>query len=244
MVNLNSGDGLIVSHDLPVQSKITTASVEAPYLAVIISLDLSILRNLYEQVGEALDVGPDLHSLSSGPADDTLIDPIARYLALMDSPLDAEVLGPAILREIHYRLLLSPMGDMLRSLLSVDSHASRVSRAILKIRAEFNQTLKVEDLAQSVGMSQSSFHGHFKHLIGTIPLQYQKELRLIAARDLIRLGQHSVSSASFEVGYERSTHFSRDYRRKFGVLPSKDVATIPGNAENRPAVQTTSGGLL
>ena len=221
---LRAGDALVVSHDLPVQSKITAASKDQPYLALIISLDLSLIRSLYEKVGIHLDEGADARSLSSGPGEPELIEPIARYLALVNCPLDAEVLGPAILREIHYRLLMSPIGGMLRSLLAIDSHASRVSKAILKIRTEFRRTLTVAELAQTAGMSPSSFHGHFKHVTGTTPLQYQKDLRMIAARDLLRTGRHSVSAASFEVGYESPTHFTRDYQRKFGVSPSKDAS--------------------
>ena len=223
-VKLRAGDALVVSHDLPVQSKITSASAGKPYLALIITLELGMVRSLYEQVGSFSDEAPTARSLSAGRAAPSLIEPLARYLALMDHPLDAQVLGPAILREIHFRLLMSPMGDMLRNLLSIDSHASRVAKAIQRIRTEFRQPLTVAELAQSAGMSQSSFHGHFKLVTGTTPLQYQKDLRMITARDLLRAGRHNVSSASFEVGYESPTHFSRDYRRKFGLPPSKETA--------------------
>jgi AraC-like DNA-binding protein len=226
VTTLSAGDALIVSHDLPVQSKITMASAAEPYLALILSLDLSVVRSLYEQVGSHVHEVPDARSLSSGPADPGLIDGIARYIALQDAPLDAKVLGPSILREIHFRLLMSPTGGMLRSLLSVDSHASRVSKAILKLREEYRETLAVAVLAQVAGMSQSSFHGHFKLVTGTTPLQYQKDLRMIAARDLLRSGRQSVSEASFEVGYESPTHFSRDYQRKFGVTPSKEATAL------------------
>jgi AraC-like DNA-binding protein len=220
---LNAGDALIVSHDLPVQSKITIASTANPYVALILSIDLSVIRSLYEQVGSHAQEVPHARSLSSGPADPVLIEAIARYLALQNAPLDANVLGPAILREIHFRLLMSPIGGMLRSLLSVDSHASRVSKSILKLRAEFRENLAVAELAQVAGMSQSSFHSHFKLVTGTTPLQYQKDLRMITARDLLRAGQHGVSSAGYEVGYESPTHFSRDYQRKFGLAPSKEI---------------------
>lgn len=221
---LKAGDALIVSHDLPVQSRITMASDVEPYLALVLSLDLGVVRGLYEQVGRHVHETPQARSLSSGPAGPELIDAITRYLTLADAPLEASVLGPSVLREIHFRLLMSPMGGMLRSLLSVDSHASRVARAILKLRAEFRETLTVADLAQVAGMSQSSFHGHFKLVTGTTPLQYQKDLRMIAARDLLRTGRHSVSAASFEVGYESPTHFCRDYQRKFGLAPSREAA--------------------
>jgi len=223
VTKLGAGDALIVSHDLPVQSKITIASAPQPYLALILSLDLSLIRSLYEQVGSHVHEVPKARSLSSGPADPDLIDAVGRYLALQNEPLNAKVLGPAILREIHFRLLMSSTGGMLRSLLTVDSHASRVSKAILKLRAEFTETLGIADLAQVAGMSQSSFHGHFKLVTGTTPLQYQKDLRMIAARDLLRSGRHNVSAVSYEVGYESPTHFSRDYHRKFGVTPSTET---------------------
>lgn len=225
VTTLARGDALIVSHDLPVQSRITEATPDAPYLALILSLDLGTIRSLYQQVGSHLNDATDARSLSSAPADPTLIDTLGRYLALQDNPLDARVLGPAILREVHYRLLISPSGGMLRRLLSIDSHASRVSRAILKLRADFRETLAVADLAREAGMSPSSFHTHFKTVTGTTPLQYQKDLRMIAARDLLRAGRHSVSTASFEVGYESPTHFSRDYQRKFGMAPSRDTGS-------------------
>jgi transcriptional regulator GlxA family with amidase domain len=92
----------------------------------------------------------------------------------------------------------------------------------MHIKRDFQQNLSIQELAQLAGMSQSSFHGHFRQVTGTTPLQYQKDLRMIAARDLLRTGRHSVASASFEVGYESPTHFSRDYQRKFGIAPSKE----------------------
>ena len=223
-VELAEGDALLVSHDLPVTSKITKASPDAPYRALVLSLDLGILRSLYEQVGEAVSDVHDAKSLSASVADPAWVDPILRYLKLMDAPLDAQVLGPMILKEIHYRLLLSPIGGMLRNLLSVDSHASRVARSIQQIRANFREPLVVGELAEVAGMSQSSFYEHFKSVTGTSPLQYQKDLRMIEARALLERGVPSVSVAGFEVGYESLTHFSRDYSRKFGCSPKHHLA--------------------
>lgn len=218
-VELREGDVLLVSHDLPVASKITQASTERPYQALIFSLDLSILRSLYEQVGEAVSHKDHATSLSASKADPAWTEPMVRYLELMNTPIDARVLGPMILKEIHYRLLLSPIGGMLRNLLSVDSHASRIAKSIQWIRAKFREPLVVGALAQVAGMSQSSFHEHFKNVTGTTPLQYQKDLRMIEARTLLERGVPSVSFAGFQVGYESVTQFSRDYSRKFGCSP-------------------------
>lgn len=221
-VELRPGDALLVSHDLPVTSRITAASVEKPYLALILSLDLGLVRSLYDQVGDVPTTETPARSLCAGPADPAWLAPLVRYLGLIDDPLDAKVLGPAVLREIHYRLLFSPIGKMLRNLLVVNSHASRIAKAIQQVRTGFRSPLSVSDLATDVGMSASSFHTHFKSVTGTTPLQYQKDLRLIEAKALLTGGSHTVTEAAYAVGYESPTHFSRDYSRKFGRPPSRD----------------------
>ena len=223
-ISLGEGDALLVSHDLPVVSRITEASPGRPYRALILSVDLAILRSLHELVGLDAPQGGAARSLAASAADPAWIAPMVRYLELMDAPLDAEVLGPMILKEIHYRLILSPIGGMLRKLLSVDSNASRIARSIRTIRSDFRAPLVVGDLARIAGMSPSSFHQHFKAVTGTTPLQYQKDLRMIEARALLERGVPSVSVAGYEVGYESPTHFSRDYTRKFGCPPRTHLA--------------------
>lgn len=223
-VDLGPGDALLVSHDLPVQSRITKASPREPYLAVILKLDLGMVRGLYEQLADVVLPEADGRSLAAGRAEPAWLDALERYLDLQDSPLDAQVIGPATLREIHYRLLLSPAGKMLRSLLVVDSHANRVARAILQLRRDYRTPLTLPDLARTAGMSATSFHQHFKAITGTTPLQYQKDLRLIAARALLAERGQSVTEAAFATGYQSPTHFSRDYRRKFGKSPGRDAS--------------------
>lgn len=219
---LQAGDALLVSHDLPVVSSITKASAQEPYLALILSLDLNDVRSLYAQVAHGQEPDAKATPLSYGSADPAWLEPLVRYMELMANPRDAMVLGPSVLREIHYRLLLSPIGMMLRSLLLTDSHASRIGTAIEELRAAFRSSVSVSDLANCAGMSVSSFHKHFKSVTGVTPLQYQKDLRLIEARTLLVERGATVSEAAYAVGYESPTHFSRDYSRKFGLAPSRD----------------------
>ena len=221
-VEIRAGDALVVSHDLPVVSQITQASKSEPYVAILLSLDLGLVRGLYEQVASANLPDIEANSLSAWPADPAWITPLTRYIELVNDPIDAKVLGPSILREIHYRLLLAPIGQMLRRLLIADSHASRIARAIDVLRSGFRSPLSVSDLANQAAMSPSSFHQHFKSVTGTTPLQYQKDLRLIEARAALVERAQSVSEAAYGVGYESPTHFSRDYKKKFGLLPSQD----------------------
>lgn len=98
---------------------------------------------------------------------------------------------------------------MLRHLMWRNSQASNIYRAIKIIRENFKQPLAVPEIAKHAGMSVSSFHTHFKSITGITPLQLQKELRLIEAKQMLIAGRHSVSSAAFEVGYESPTQFSR-----------------------------------
>lgn len=223
-VDLREGDALLVSHDLPVVSRITQASAQEPYTALILSLDLGVVRSLTDQITDTDLPQSQARALSAWKADPAWLDPLVRYVALMKNPTDAQVLGPSILREIHYRLLMSPIGGMLRRLLVADSHASRIAAAIHVLRSQFRSPLSVADLAQHAGMSASSFHEHFKAVTGTTPLQYQKDLRLIAARALLVERGQAVSEAAYAVGYESPTHFSRDYSRKFGCSPRHDRA--------------------
>lgn len=220
-VAFGAGQCLLVSHDVPVVSRVT----QAPYVALVVRLDLATLRSLHDEVADAGRASMPARTMDVHDADPALLDALNRYLSLAGSTTDAKVLGPLILKELHYRLLAAPFGGMLRALIQHDSHASAVERAIGHIRREFRAPIEVPDLARQVGMSVSAFHKHFKAITATTPLQYQKELRLLEARRILSSGNPSVTSVAFEVGYESPNQFSREYARKFGVPPSRDVAT-------------------
>ena len=223
-LSFGPGECLLVSSELPVSSRIT----RAPYLALVLKVDVASIRKLYDEVAESAPGGGLARAAVTHRADLALLDALRRYLALADSPADAKVLGPLISREIHYRLLMAPFGGMLRCLLRHDSNESSISRAIGHIRGDLRSPISIPELARRVGMGASSFHKHFRTVTSTTPLQYQKELRLLEARRLLRTGGASVTTVAFEVGYESSSQFSREYTRKFGVAPSHDKAAVAG----------------
>lgn len=213
------GECLLVSHDLPVRSRIT----KAPYLALVLAVDVTTIRKLYDEVAESALDGEPARAAETHRADPGLFDALRRYLKLADDPADAKVLGPLVSKEIHYRLLTAPFGGMLRSLIRHDSNASAIARAIGHIRGDIRARVEIPDLARRVGMSVSSFHKHFRSVTSTTPLQYQKELRLIEARRLLETGGASVTAAALDVGYESASQFSREYARKFGAPPSRHL---------------------
>jgi AraC-like DNA-binding protein len=225
-LSFGPGECLLVSHDLPVWSRIT----EAPYLALVFNIDIATVRELYDKVTESALDSERARAAQTHQADPALLDALRRYLTLADSPTDAKVLGPLTSKEIHYRLLVAPFGGMLRSLIRHDSNASAIARAIGQIRDDIRSPIAIPDLARRVGMSSSSFHKHFKTITSTTPLQYQKEIRLLEARRLLTTGGASVTAAAFDVGYESLSQFSREYARKFGVSPSRDSASATGES--------------
>jgi AraC-like DNA-binding protein len=221
-VRAGRGESIIVSHDLPIRTRIVEASATRPYLVAVVRLDVATLRSLADGIN---DTEPDRHdqvALEVASADLEVVDAVRRLVALTDNPADADALAPLVLRELHYRLLQADHRTMLRRLQRRDSNASRIARAIARIRADLTAPLSVPELAQVATMSTSTFHHHFKDVTATTPLQYQKSLRLLEARRRIRDEGRTVTEAAFGVGYQSSTQFSREYARTFGVAPRED----------------------
>jgi AraC-like DNA-binding protein len=218
------GESLIVSLDLPSQSRVTEASPAKPYVALALTLDLDLVRELIGEFGEAELADGRARAIAAGEADAALVEAMRRVFDLVERPLEQRVLLPLVRREIHFRLLLARHGGMLRRLARRDSHASRIARALARLRRDFTTPLRVAELAEVAGMSPSSFHEHFKAITATTPLQYQKDLRLLEARRRLASGGISVSGAAFAVGYESPTQFSREYARRFGTPPSAERA--------------------
>ena len=234
-VEIGSDKSILISHDLTVSARITDASKELPYIALVMKIDLDILRSLHESTESFGTTDGEARSFELAGIDISISETLERYLKLINNPQDAKILGPLILKEIHYRLLMAPQGSMLRHLMWRNSQASNIYRAVKVIREKFKQPLAIPEIAKYAGMGITSFHTHFKSITGTTPLQYQKALRMIEAKQILIAGRHSVSSAAFEVGYESPTQFSREYKREFGHSPATDL--MPGNNVDSSVLQ-------
>jgi AraC-like DNA-binding protein len=213
---------LVVSVDLPVSGQV----LEAPCLCFVLALDVATLAALLlEMPPAALNCAPS-KAMAINKLDDELFDPVLRLIRLLDKPEHIPILARLIEREILYRLLLGPRGEMLRQLALPASRLSQIRRAIDQIRSRFDQPLRVEELARAAGMSQPSFHRHFRAVTAMSPLQFQKQIRLREARRRL-LSQHAdAARIGFEVGYESASQFSREYCRLFGSPPGRDARRL------------------
>jgi AraC-like DNA-binding protein len=216
----------VMSIELPAVGQVHPAATGEPYLAVSLTLDPVVVANLLADLPPVAGRHEQEAGFSVAAVTPELMDAWVRMLRLMDRPADIAALSPVYEREILYRVLQGPHGAMLREIAAPDSAMTRVSLAIQWIRRDFAQPLRVDALAQKAAMSVSAFHRHFKAVTNFSPLQYQKRVRLLHARTLLVASAHSVTSAAFDVGYESTTQFSRDYARVFGLPPARDAARI------------------
>ena len=227
-ITVRAGQSLIVSHALPVLSRITEAAPNAPYIALVFPLDLDLLRSLASSVMPSSDSRlSGSFSIHLSDTDAGIEDALRRYYSQCETDAARRLLAPITAREIHARLLMGPHGETLYKLLWHDSTASRIFQATRDIHTHLVKTIAVKDLARDVGMSSSAFFEQFKAVTGTSPLQYQKDLRLLRARDALQTSNAKVSEIAFGVGYESSAQFSREYSRKFGLSPRQDRKLEP-----------------
>ncbi len=222
---------LITSLDLPGSTQVIEASHEKPFLGIGLKLDFRVLTELMMQVAPDRDEAPVGRGLVVGDMTESLYDALNRLLALLDDPNAIPVLAPYVEREIYYRLLTGDQGVRLRQIASAGSQGNRVSRAIRWLRAHYDESLRVDDLAAQVQMSSSTFHHHFRQLTGMSPLQYQKWIRLNEARRLMLSERLDAASASFRVGYASPTQFNREYSRLFGNSPRRDIDNLRGGMD-------------
>lgn len=222
----HAGQTLLVSADTPVQGRVIEAPPGAPYLAVSLDLDLTLLRDILADMSAAGPTEENTQRILVSETDAQVADCVARIVRLPERADAQAILRPALLKELHYWLLQGRHAPLLRRLARPEGHAQRIARAVSVLRAEFARPLPVSRLAQVAGMSPSAFHHHFKAVTTLTPVQFQKQLRLIAARHLMLSGAMAVSGAAFEVGYESVSQFSRDYARMFGASPRTDLANL------------------
>ncbi len=217
---------LVLSVPLPFESE-TFASPNEPMLAVAIRIDLAVAAELAlaldasERSTAAAPVG-----ICATPLDEHLADAVLRLLQALTSPVEARILGAAVLREIYFRVLTGVQGPALRAALTHHSHFSKISKALRRIHADYSAAMSVESLAGEAGVSVPAFHARFKAVTHTSPIQYIKTTRLHKARLLMVQDGASAQTAAARVGYESASQFSREFKRFFGRTPSEEVAQM------------------
>ncbi|MFK7608407.1 MULTISPECIES: AraC family transcriptional regulator [unclassified Pseudomonas] len=218
---------LVVSVSMPISGRVLEVSPERPVLALRLDIDPLEISTLISDAGPmGVPSKPAGRGLYVEPIDQPMLDALLRLTRLLDTPKDIAMLAPLIRREILYRLLRSPQGYRLYEIASENSQAHRVTRAISWLNGNFEQPLRIDNLAREANLSVSTLHHRFKSVTAMSPLQYQKQLRLNEARRLMLSEGLDASAAGYRVGYESPSQFSREYSRQFGAPPVRDLARL------------------
>lgn len=224
------GHYLIYTLDLPLTFQVKEATPEKPYLGFRLNLDSSTVASVMMESGfEPQKGNARLKALNVSALDADLLDAAVRLVRLLDAPTECKVLAPLIIKEIVFRLLVGVQGARLSHLLTATGDTHRISKAIGYLRENFNQMVRIDEIAHELGMSLSSFHHHFKSVTAMTPLQFQKQIRLQEARRLMLGEDLDAASAGYRVGYEDPAYFSRDYKKLFGAPPQRDIAQLRNN---------------
>jgi AraC-like DNA-binding protein len=224
---LSEGWYIAYGMDLPAVSHISGASVETPCLALSIHLNRYIISQLVAEIKWGpLPNNEAYKGVTVGEARLELLEACLRLVNLLDSPERIPIIGPMILREIHYYLLTGPEGDDFRLLGTHETPNNQIAQAIGWLREHYRDTFNLTKLTGLVHMSPTSFRRHFSRITGMSPLQYQKRLRLYEAQRLLLTEHKTAEAAAFEVGYESPTQFNREYKRQFGEPPHRDIERL------------------
>lgn len=222
---------LVLAVPLPFECE-TEATPNEPMLAISIRVDLAVVAELLMMLNDTRGpIDSEPRAVYATPLDATLSDAVLRLLESLSSQHDARILGPAIVREICYRVLTGSQGDMIRAALTQQDHFGRIAKALRRIHQDFAGNLDVPTLAREAGMSLAVFHAQFKAVTETSPMQYVKTTRLHHARLLMVQDRLNVSAAATRVGYESASQFSREFKRLFGTSPADDVKRMRTGGE-------------
>ncbi|MGB6138296.1 MAG: AraC family transcriptional regulator [Shewanella sp.] len=216
---------LVMTVPLPVECE-TFASIEEPVLVLMVDINLVQLNYIVRLMDEHHQIPKDLNeSRQSGffiaNSTEDMDCSVIRLLQALQSPLEAKVMGEALVLELLYRLLDAPNSAPLYALSLTHTRLSRVEKALSYIHKHYGESVEVDTLASLVNMSPSAFHRCFKEVTTSSPIQYLKKIRLNKARELLQLQRLKVKEVSTQVGYESPAQFSREFKRYFDQSPGE-----------------------
>jgi AraC-like DNA-binding protein len=222
-----AGEFLIAQLDLPVVGQVTEASAECPFLGIGIRIDPAEIAAMLLEAAAAPGHPPArAPGVTVASADAPLLDALSHLAGLLDTPQDVPILASLYRREVLWRLLTGPQGAVVRQIGLADGNLAYITRAVRWIRDHHDDPIRIGQLASLAGMSESTFHRHFRAVTRMTPIQYQKAVRLQQARLALVSGGRDVAEVAHAVGYDSASQFSREYRRLFGAPPGRDAQRI------------------
>ncbi len=223
-----AGQYMVCSVDIPLMSRIKNATKDNPCIGLVVELDSYLISQLMTEMNITDNEYSENSTCFAGSnADEGLINAFARLVELLEQPEDKQkILAPLVMKEIHYLLLSGPLGNLIKAANTNGNQYNQIAGAINLLKENYKEKINMDELARSLNLAPSSFYRHFKKVTTVSPLQYQKQLRLYEAQRLMLTGEYNAESASYIVGYESPTQFSREYKKMFGNPPKTDIKNL------------------
>jgi AraC-like DNA-binding protein len=216
---------LVVTLPMPLEAEIVEASAKKPFLSLALEIDVSMVGKLLLEMAEEerrpeAKINPT-QAIYVSPMDDDLLDAVVRLLRALENPVNRRVLGPGAVKEILFHILRGEQGSFLRALALRDSGSHRIAQIVRFLQENYHQSLDISSIARFAGMGNSTLHHVFEKIVGQSPIQYLKKIRLHQARLMIVSSGLNASEAAYKVGYNNTSQFSREFKRQFGLPPSR-----------------------
>ncbi len=222
------GECIVTGVDVPSRFEIIRSDPSEIFMGVCLFIEKELMTELIAQMPYQATCSDDdcdkVRAFVVAASSDRITEAMLNLMRLLDRPEEVSLRTPGLVRDLYCLLLLGDTGPMIRGLYTRGSSFNRISQAISWLRDNYREPFSVEKLADSVHMSVSSFHRHFKDITSLSPLQYHKRLRLYEAQRLLVSEGIDVNSAAYSVGYVSATQFSREYKALFGLPPGKDAS--------------------
>lgn len=97
----------------------------------------------------------------------------------------------------------------------------RIGKALKLIHETPAHHWSLDELAQRIGMSRTSFANQFKKLVGNTPMEYLTEWRMSLAYSRLQLSKDSILMIGLDIGYQSEAAFSRAFRKVMGKSPTE-----------------------
>lgn len=221
-------------------AEILAASPARPYLAATIELPIDVIVKMQLAL-PPLPTQDEPAAAFVGPFDPVLRSTVIRLLAAMADPVERQVLAPVVQEELVFRLLRSDAARVVRPPVAARD-AQVIHKAMRYIRDNATRALSVPSIARQVAMSPSHFAHRFREVAHVSPMRYVKQTRLDLARAALRQSPLRVAELAARVGYESTSHFSRDFKLAFGITPAEFARRLAGSGASTAGPGTRPSG--
>lgn len=229
-IKYGAGDYLVLGVPVPLECEAFTDN-DLPVMGIAIDINPAMPHKLVNQIMQHKPLSASSSSVQVGAVQSATLDTAMelvthRLLTVLNNPIEADIFGEDIVKELVYRVLCGPQGHTLIGLAMHDGHYARIARTLSTMHSSYANQITVEGLAEDVNMSVSSFHRAFRQVTFESPLQYLKKVRLAKAKELITTSGSKANEAALKVGYTSPSQFSREFKRHFNKTPSEVLTQL------------------